>query len=71
MTPEVYEMAMDLSTRVGKLLGTVGVMVKYDNPDIPNFEFRQLARTYIECVNDEQDIAMVVAQAAKHGVDLT
>jgi hypothetical protein len=56
---------------VGKLLGTVGVMVKYDNPDIPNFEFRQLARTYIECVNDEQDIAMVVAQAAKRGVDLT
>ena len=49
MTPEVYEMAMDLSTRVGKLLGTIGALVKYDNPDIPNFEFRQLAKTYIEC----------------------
>jgi hypothetical protein len=71
MTPEVYEMAMDLSMRVGKLLGAVGVMVKYDNPELSNFDFRQLARTYIECVNNEQDIAMVVAQAAKRGVDLT
>jgi hypothetical protein len=71
MTPEVYEMAMDLSTRVGKLLGTVGVMVKYDNPELSNFDFRQLARTYIECSTDEQDIAMVVAQAEKRGVDLT
>ena len=71
MTPEVYEMAMDLSTRVGKLLGTVGVMVKYDNPDIPNFEFRQLARTYIECSTNQFDIDAVVAQAAKRGVDLT
>ena len=71
MTPEVYEMAMGLSTRVGKLLGTVGVMVKYDNPDLSNFDFRQLARTYIECSTDEQDIAAVLEQANKRGVDLT
>ena len=71
MTPEVYEMAMGLSTRVGKLLGTVGVMVKYDNPDIPNFEFRQLAKTYIECSTDQFDIDAVRAQAHKRGVDLT
>jgi len=71
MTPEVYEMAMDLSTRVGKLLGTVGVMVKYDNPDIPNFEFRQLAKTYIECSTDQFDIDAVRAQEHKRGVDLT
>ena len=71
MAPEIYEMALDLSTRVGKLLGTIGALVKYDNPDLHDFDFRQLARTYIECVNDEQDIAMVRAQAAKRGVDLT
>ena len=71
MTPEVYEMAMGLSTRVGKLLGTVGVMVKYDNPDLSNFDFRQLARTYIECSTDQFDIDAVVAQAKKRGVDLT
>jgi hypothetical protein len=71
MAPEVYEMAIDLSTRVGKLLGTIGVMVKYDNPDIPNFEFRQLARTYIECSTDQFDIDAVMAQAKKRGVDLT
>ena len=71
MTPEVYEMAMGLSTRVGKLLGTVGVMVKYVNPDLSNFDFRQLARTYIECSTDQFDIDAVVAQAKKRGVDLT
>ena len=71
MTPEVYEMAMGLSTRVGKLLGTVGVMVKYDNPDLSNFDFRQLARTYRECSTDQFDIDAVVAQAKKRGVDLT
>ena len=64
-------MAMGLSTRVGKLLGTVGVMVKYDNPDLSNFDFRQLARTYIECSTDQFDIDAVVAQAKKRGVDLT
>jgi hypothetical protein len=71
MTPEVYNMMMEQSTRVGKLLGTVGAWVKYDNPDMNNFIFRQLARTYIECSTDQQDIAMVMAQAEKRGVDLT
>ena len=71
MTTELLDMMLNNSTRVGKLLGTVGVMVKYDNPELSNFDFRQLARTYIECVNNEQDIAMVVAQASKRGVDLS
>ena len=71
MTPELYEMAMDLSSRVGNLLGTIGAQVKYDNSSIDNFAFKQLASTYIECVNDEQDIAMVMAQAEKRGVKLT
>ena len=48
MTPEIYEMAMDLSSRVGKLLGTIGAQVKYDNSSIDNFAFKQLASTYIE-----------------------
>jgi hypothetical protein len=71
MTPEIYKLMMEQSTRVGRLLGTIGALVKYDNPDLPNFEFRQLAKTYIECVNDEQDIADVKAQADKRGVILT
>ena len=71
MTSELYDMTMGLSTRVGKLLGVVGVFVKYDNPDLSNFDFRQLARTYIECSTDEQDIAAVMEQASKRGVDLT
>ena len=71
MTPEIYEMAMDLSTRVGKLLGTIGAQVKYDNSSIDNFAFKQLATTYIECSTDEQDIAMVMEQANKRGVKLT
>ena len=71
MTPEIYNMMMEQSTRVGRLLGTIGAMVKYDNPELPNFEFRQLASTYIECSTDQQDIAMVKAQAEKRGVTLT
>ena len=71
MTPEIYNMMMEQSTRVGKLLGTIGAQVKYDNSSIDNFTFKQLASTYIECVNDEQDIAIVMAQAEKRGVDLT
>ena len=71
MTTELLDMMLNNSTRVGKLLGTVGVMVKYDNPELSNFDFRQLARTYIECSTDEQDIASVREQADKRGVDLT
>ena len=71
MTPEIYNMMMEQSTRVGKLLGTVGVMVKYDNSELSNFDFRQLARTYIECSTDQFDIDCVMAQAKKRGVDLT
>jgi len=71
MTPEIYDMMMEQSTRVGRLLGTIGAMVKYDNPDLPNFEFRQLAKTYIECSTDQFDIDAVRAQAQKRGVDLT
>ena len=64
-------MMMEQSTRVGKLLGTVGVMVKYDNLELSNFDFRQLARTYIECSTDQFDIDAVRAQAEKRGVILT
>jgi hypothetical protein len=71
MTEDIYNLTMDLSTRVGKLLGSVGVQVKYDNPGIDNFTFRQLARTYIECSTDQNDIDAVMAQAIKRGVDLT
>ena len=72
-TPEqnIYTMAMDYSSRVGKLLGAVGANVKYDNPGMDNFTFSQLARTYIECSTDVDDIAAVRAQADKRGVDLT
>ena len=69
--PLMYNMMLDQSERVGKLLGTIGALVKYDNPDLPNFEFRQLARTYIECSTDQFDIDAVRAQADKRGVDLT
>ena len=71
MNEEVFTLVLNLSTRVGKLLGTVGAMVKYDNPVMDNNLFKSLALTYIECSTDEQDIAMVMAQANKRGVDLT
>ena len=62
---------MELSTRVGRLLGSVGAQVKYDNPGMDNFTFKQLATTYIETVNDQSDIDAVMEQANKRGVDLT
>jgi hypothetical protein len=67
----MYNLAMDLSTRVGKLLGTIGAQVKYDNPAIDNFTFKQLASTYIECTTDQNDINAVRAQADKRGVTLS
>jgi hypothetical protein len=71
MDNSIYDLAMELSTRMGKLLGVVGVQVKYDNPGIDNFTFRQLAKTYIETVNCQDDIDAVMEQANKRGVDLT
>ena len=71
MDQNIYTLVMEYSTRVGKLLGVVGAMVKYDNPDMDNYTFKALASTYIECSTDEQDIAATMAQADKRGVDLT
>jgi hypothetical protein len=67
----IYALMMDYSTRVGKLLGTIGAQVKYDNPGMDNFTFKSLASTYIECATDQTDIDAVRAQANKRGVDLT
>ena len=71
MENSIYELSMELSTRVGRLLGSVGAQVKYDNPGMDNFTFKQLATTYIETVNDQSDIDAVMEQANKRGVDLT
>ena len=71
MNEELYEYAYDKAMRVGKLLGTMGALIKYDNPELSNTDFKILSRTYIECTTDEQDIAAVMEQANKRGVDLT
>ena len=71
MTPEIAEIALDYASRTGKLLGTIGAQVKYDNSSIDNFAFKQLATTYIECSTDQFDIDAVKAQAEKRGVKLT
>lgn len=71
MTPEIYNMTMELSMRVGKMLGTVGAILKYSNSGLNDSDFKSLANTYIECSKSEQDIAEVRAQAEKRGIDLT
>jgi hypothetical protein len=71
MNEEIFTLVMDYSTRVGKLLGVMGANLKYDNPGMDNNTFKSLASTYIECSTDEQDIAAVMEQANKRGVDLT
>ena len=71
MNNSIYELSMELSTRVGRLLGTIGAVIKYDNPELSNTDFKILARTYIETVNCQSDIDAVMEQAQKRGVDLT
>jgi hypothetical protein len=71
MTEELYNFAYDKAMQVGKLQGTIGALIKYDNPELSNTDFKILSKTYIECSTDEQDIAMVKDQAQKRGVDLT
>jgi len=71
MTTEFYNAALELSTRVGRLLGTIGAVIKYDNPELSNTDFKILAKTYIETVNCQSDIDAVMEQANKRGVDLT
>ena len=71
MTEQLYEYAYDKAMQVGKLQGAIGALIKYNNPEMSNTDFKILAKTYIECSTDEQDIAMVMEQANKRGVDLT
>ena len=71
MDTSIYDLAMTLSTRVGTLLGTIGAMVKYDNPDLPNWYFTSLAKVYIENNTCQTDIDAVMAQAEKRGVKLS
>jgi len=71
MTEELYNFAYDKAMQVGKLQGAIGALIKYNNPEMSNTDFKILAQTYIECSTDEQDIAMVREQADKRGVTLS
>ena len=68
---DLYNQLLDKSVQVGRLLGVIGAIVKYDNPDIPNYYFKALAKTYLDLNDDEYDREQVMAQADKRGVDLT
>jgi len=68
---DLYNQLLDKSGQVGRLLGVIGAIVKYDNPDIPNYYFKSLAKTYLDLNDDEYDREQVMAQADKRGVDLT
>jgi hypothetical protein len=71
MSDTIYDLALKQSTRVGKLLGTIGALVKYDNSDLPNWYFTSLAKVYIENNTCQTDIDAVMAQAEKRGVKLS
>ncbi len=71
MSERIYELALEQSTRVGKLLGTIGALVKYDNSDLPNHYFKSLANVYLEMNTCEFDRGAVMAQADKRGVKLS
>ena len=71
MSNTIYDLALEQSTRVGKLLGTIGALVKYDSPDLPNHYFKSLANVYLEINTCEFDRGAVMAQADKRGVKLS
>ena len=71
MDNPIHDLAISYAERTGKLLGVIGVLLKYDNSGLNDFTFKQLATTYIECTTDQFDIDAVRAQADKRGVDLT
>ena len=71
MDNQIHDLAISYAERTGKLLGVIGVLLKYDNSGLNDFTFKQLATTYIECTTDQFDIDAVRAQADKRGVDLT
>jgi hypothetical protein len=69
--PYMHTIAIDYAIRIGKLLGTIGALVKYDNPGIDNVAFMSLASTYIETSTDETEIDAVKKQAIKRGVNIS
>lgn len=66
----MHSIALNYATQIGTLLGTIGAMVKYDNPGIDNISFISLASTYIEIATDENGIDEVKKQAIKRGVNI-
>ena len=71
MDNQIYEIALEQSSRVGKLLGVIGALIKYDNSDLPNHYFKPLAKSYLEVNTCENDREAVMAQANKRGVILS
>lgn len=66
-----YSIAVKYALQIGTLLGTIGAMVKYDNPGIDNTAFKSLASTYLEIATDETEIDAVKKQALKRGVNIS
>ena len=67
----MHSIAVKYALQIGKLLGTIGALVKYDNPGIDNIAFMSLASTYMEIATDETEIDAVKKQAIKRGVNIS
>ena len=67
----MHSIAVKYALQIGKLLGTIGALVKYDNPGIDNIAFMSLASTYMEIATDENEIEAVKKQAIKRGVNIS
>lgn len=70
MNNEIYEMVMDQSRKIGSLLGTVGALLKYDTQGLADYEFKQLAKTFIEVSSIQSDIDRVKEVAKQRGINL-
>lgn len=70
MNSEIYKMLMEKSEQLGKLLGTVGAVLKYDSSGISDWDFKVLAQTYIEISTSQSDIDRVKEVASERGITL-
>lgn len=70
MNSEIYEVLIEKSERLGKLLGTVGAVLKYDSSGISDWDFKVLAQAYIETSTTQSDIDRVKEVANERGITL-
>lgn len=68
-----FNRAIDLAGEKGKLMGTIGFVLKYSK-EVPDDVFRSLAQIYIEVAGDDEwnrdDVIQIRAEASRRGINV-